>query len=37
MGDAIVITVSAITGEQVKLGIQAPVDVLILRPEVVER
>jgi carbon storage regulator len=34
IGDSIVFTVLAIEGEQVKIGINAPRDVLILRQEV---
>lgn len=34
IGDSIVLTVLAIEGEQVKIGINAPRDVLILRQEV---
>jgi carbon storage regulator len=37
IGDNIVVTVVEICGKQVKLGIQAPDDVVILRTELVDR
>jgi len=36
IGDSITVTVLAVEGDRVKLGITAPRDVLILRQEVVE-
>ena len=33
LGDSIVITVVRVTGDKVRLGIQAPPDVLVLRDE----
>lgn len=37
IGNAVVITVLRIRGDQVRLGIQAPVEVAVLREEVRER
>jgi len=37
LGDDIVITVTAISGQQIRLGITAPLDVPILRNELVVR
>jgi len=37
LGDDIVITVTAISGQQIRLGITAPLDVPILRNELVAR
>ena len=37
IGDGVVITVCGVKGRNVKIGIQAPADQLILRSEVVEQ
>jgi carbon storage regulator len=33
LGDAIVVTVVRVSGDRVRLGIEAPSEILILRPE----
>lgn len=37
LGDSIVITVVRVAGDRVRLGIEAPADVLVLRGELEER
>ncbi|MFH1267860.1 MAG: carbon storage regulator [Planctomycetota bacterium] len=37
LGDSIVVTVVRVTGDRVRLGIEAPGDVLVLRDELVPR
>ena len=37
LGDAIVITVVRVTGDRVRLGIEAPSDMLVLREELQSR
>lgn len=37
LGDSIVVTVVKVTGDRVRLGIEAPADVLVLRSELEER
>ena len=37
LGDSIVLTVVKVAGDRVRLGIQAPADVLILRTELEQR
>lgn len=37
IGDNIEVTVLAVSGSQVRIGIEAPRDVLVLREEVAER
>ena len=37
VGDSIVVTVVKVTGDRVRLGIEAPLDVLVLRGELQRR
>ena len=37
LGDSIVVTVVKVTGDRVRLGIEAPADVLVLRGELERR
>ncbi len=37
LGDSIVVTVVRVTGDKVRLGIEAPADVLVLREELAVR